>query len=59
MGAKQADLLVRLIETVRELSFDVNFCLEILKQDEDIAKFYEKCKKRFEEQREKVEMEAE
>ena len=32
------------------MSFDVNFCLAILKEDKDIEKIYERCKKRFEEQ---------
>ena len=50
MNEKTAKILVNLIEEIRELTFDVNFCLEVLKQDEDIANLYKKCKQRFDEQ---------
>ena len=37
-------------EWMTELFFDVQFCLHMLLQDEETAKFYEKCKKDYEEQ---------
>ena len=52
-----AEHMVKLIEEIRDLSFDVNFCLEILKQDEEIAHFYDRCKKRFDESVEKAKKE--
>lgn len=51
MDEKTAKILVELIEDLREITFDVNFCLAILKEDEEIAKFYERCKQRFDEQK--------
>lgn len=50
MEEKFLELINNLTDTIRELSFDVNFCLAILKEDKDIEKFYDRCKKRFEEQ---------
>lgn len=50
MKEKLNELIISLNDSIRELSFDVNFCLEILKQDKDIAEFYDRCKKRFDEQ---------
>lgn len=55
MDEKTAKIFVDLINGMRELSFDVNFCLAVLKEDEEINKFYEKCKKRFEEESVKAE----
>lgn len=37
-------------EWMTELFFDVQFCLNVLLQDEALAKFYEKCKKDYYEQ---------
>jgi hypothetical protein len=51
MDEKTTKILIDLIEGLREITFDVNFCLAILKEDEEIAKFYDKCKKRFDEQK--------
>ena len=51
MDEKTAKALLDIIETLRDMSFDINFCLEILKQDKKIADFYEKCLKQYEEQK--------
>ena len=50
MDEKTQQLLISLIETVRENSFDICFCLEILKQDPNVAKLYEISKAKFDEQ---------
>ena len=59
MDETTAKLLIDLIEGLREVTFDANFCLEILKQDKEIEKFYEKCKKKFDEQKTQMEKEEE
>ena len=51
MDEKTAKALLDIIETLRDMSFDINFCLEILKQDKKIADIYEKCLKQYEEQK--------
>jgi hypothetical protein len=50
MEEKFLELINNLTDTIRDLSFDVNFCLALLKEDEEIAKFYDRCKKRYDEQ---------
>ena len=37
-------------EWLTEVFFDIQFCLNVLLQDENLAKFYEKCKKEYYEQ---------
>jgi hypothetical protein len=50
MEEKFLELINNLTDTIRDLSFDVNFCLAILKENEDIEMFYNRCKKRYEEE---------
>ena len=50
MDEKIIELVNNLTDTIRELSFDINFCLAILKEDKDIEAFYNRCKKRYDEQ---------
>ena len=50
MDEKTQQLLIDLIKTVRENSFDIRFCLEVLKQDLNAAKLYEISKAKFDEQ---------
>jgi hypothetical protein len=51
MDEKTKKLLMSLIEVSRDNSFDICFCLEILKQNKEVAKLYEKAKEMFEEQK--------
>ena len=51
MTEAEQKVLINLIESFRDLTFDVNFCLAILKEDDNIAKLYKKCKEKFEAQK--------
>ena len=48
MDDKTAKILSELIDITQDIAFDVNFCLEILKQDSKVATFYNTCRQKFE-----------
>ena len=48
MDDKTAKILLELIDITQNIAFDVNFCLEILKQDSKVATFYNTCRQKFE-----------
>ena len=43
-------IVINLLEVVRDIGFDTTFCLEVLKQDDDISNFYERCNKKYQEE---------